>query len=94
MKISVSSYSYGNVKNFSLIDRIEHAKKTGYDGMEFLHGYQIDDYSIKDTAKILGDKCRELGLEVFSYDGGVDFLRVVLVLLENGAQGLCPRDRV
>ncbi len=76
MKISVSSYSYSNVMsdNFTLFDVIDHVKKTGFDGMEFIHGYKIGDYSVSDTAKILGDKCREAGLEVYSYDGGVDFL--------------------
>ena len=40
MKLGVSAYSYYGAlnENFNMSDAIKHAKKTGFDGMEFLTG--------------------------------------------------------
>lgn len=76
MKTSVSIYSYGRAlsKDFTMVEAIDHAKATGFDGIEFLHGFLLEGKDAAETAKILGDKCREAGLEIYSYNGGVNFM--------------------
>lgn len=76
MKLGISAYSYSGAysENFTIEDAIKHAKKTGFDGIEFLSGTRWQDYSTKDSVKIFREMCEKEGLEIYSYDGGVNFL--------------------
>lgn len=76
MKISVSAYSYSRAlsENFTLLDAIKHAKKTGFDGMEFLDGMTWGNYSDIDSMKFFRDSCNEEGLEIYTLDAGVNYL--------------------
>ncbi len=76
MEISVSAYSYCRAlsDSFTLLDAIKHAKKMGFDGMEFLDGMEWEDYSDMDSMKFFHDACGEEGLKIYSLDAGVNYL--------------------
>lgn len=75
MKLGISAYSYSGAfsDDFTLADAILHAKKTGFEGIEFLSGTKWKNYSALDTMKFLNQKCSEEGLQIFCYSGGVNF---------------------
>ncbi len=76
MRIGVNAYSYARVKsdNFTVSDIIDHAKRTGFDGIEFRWADIYDGGDPIESAKRTGEKCREAGLSVFSLNAGVNFL--------------------
>lgn len=76
MKLGVSAYSYYGAlnENFNMSDAIKHAKKTGFDGMEFLTGMTWNELNETDSMKAFHDMCGEEGLEIYSLDGAVNFL--------------------
>lgn len=76
MKLGISAYSYSGAYSdkFTIEDAIKHAKQTGFDGIEFLSGTKWQDYSVADSVKILREMCQKECLDIYSYDGGVDFL--------------------
>jgi len=76
MKIGVSSYSFGKyLKEWDMAKVIKTAKDIGFDGIEFaglnITGTQDE---LLDTAKKYKDICDEVGIEIFSYTIGADFL--------------------
>lgn len=76
MEISVSAYSYSRAlsESFTLLDAVKHAKKTGFDGMEFLDGMRWGNYSDMDSMKFFRDSCAEEGLKIYTLDAGVNYL--------------------
>lgn len=76
MELSISSYSYSRAYSdtFTLEDAIRHAKKTGFDGMEFLDGLSYKNYSALDAMRYYGDLARENGLKVYNVDSGINLL--------------------
>lgn len=76
MKLCVSSYSYSQAYSpkFTIVDAIEHANKTGFDGMEFQSGTCLNGLSAMDTMKFLADKCAENDMKIYNFIGAVNLL--------------------
>ena len=76
MKTGVNAYCYARARseNFTVCDMIDHAKKTGFDGIEFRWADIYDGRDLIESARRTGEKCREAGLVVFSLNAGVNFL--------------------
>lgn len=76
MKISVTSYSYGqyiNEDKLGLMGIIDNAAEMGFDGIEFSEGGWSNNLDLAVAEKIK-ERCAERGLEVVSYCVGANFL--------------------
>ena len=76
MKISVTSYSYGqyiNEDKLGLMGIIDNAAEMGFDGIEFSEGGWSNNLDPAVAEKIK-ERCAERGLEVVSYCVGANFL--------------------
>lgn len=74
MKTSVSSYSYGGYasdEKLGMLGIIDHAKETGFDGIEFVEGAWQND---PDGAKKLREHCEKVGITPVAFLVGADFL--------------------
>lgn len=74
MKTSVSTYSYGGYRSPSSLGIngvIDHAAKTGFDGIEFVEGEWQQD---PDGAKKIREHCGECGIEPVAFLVAADFL--------------------
>lgn len=74
MKTCVSSYSYGGYasdEKLGMLGIIDHAKATGFDGIEFVEGAWQNDM---DLVKRLRARCEEAGITPVAYLTGADFL--------------------
>lgn len=74
MKISVSSYSFGNyLAEKGIMWVIEKTAELGFAGIEFVHQPWTNDLDLE-TAKMCRLKCAELGLEPVAFCIGADFI--------------------
>lgn len=76
MKISVTSYSYGqyiNEDKLGLMGIIDNAAEMGFAGIEFSEGGWSNNLDLAVAEKIK-ERCAERGLEVVSYCVGANFL--------------------
>ena len=76
MKISVTSYSYGqyiNEDKLGLMGIIDNAAEMGFEGIEFSEGGWSNNLDLAVAEKIK-ERCAERGLEVVSYCVGANFL--------------------
>lgn len=78
MKFGVSSYSFSRLYNetFTQLDAIVKAKEIGFDVIEFA-GLDIPkgmDITIEEYAKLIADKCKEVGIEVGNYTIGAELI--------------------
>lgn len=74
MKTSVSTYSYGGYNSdekLGIYGIIEHAKKTGFDGIEFTEGGWQQD---PDGAKKIREHCEKVGITPVAFLVGADFI--------------------
>jgi len=74
MKTSVSTYSYGGYNSDEKLGMkgiIEHAAKTGFDGIEFVEGGWQQD---PDGAKKIREWCAEAGITPVAFLVGADFI--------------------
>ncbi len=74
MKTSVSSYSYGGYNSddkLGIYGVIDHAKATGFDGIEFVEGAWQQD---PDGAKKIREHCEKVGITPVAFLVGADFL--------------------
>ena len=74
MKTSVSTYSYGGYNSdekLGIYGVIEHAKNTGFDGIEFVEGGWQQD---PDGAKKIREHCEKVGITPVAFLVGADFL--------------------
>ncbi len=77
MKISVTSYSFHNYFNedsLGVFGCIDKTKEMGFDGIEFTDGAWTKNLDLE-TAKKVGEYCREKGLEVPAFCVGANFLK-------------------
>lgn len=72
MKISVSSYSYSQLKN-SDFERIELAREMGFDGIEFAE-INPEGADKLEHARALRAYAQKLGIEISNYAIGADFI--------------------
>lgn len=76
MKISVTSYSYGqyiNEDKLGLMGIIDNAAEMGFEGIEFSEGGWSNNLDLTVAEKIK-ERCAERGIEVVSYCVGANFL--------------------
>ena len=76
MKISVTSYSYGqyiNEDKLGLMGIIDNAAEMGFEGIEFSEGGWSNNLDLAVAEKIK-ERCAERGIEVVSYCVGANFL--------------------
>ncbi len=76
MKISVTSYSYGqyiNEDKLGLMGIIDNAAEMGFEGIEFSEGSWSNNLDLAVAEKIK-ERCAERGIEVVSYCVGANFL--------------------
>lgn len=74
MKISVSSYSYGNyLADNGIIRVIEKTAEMGFAGIEFVHQPWTNELDLE-VARKCRERCTELGLEVVAFCIGADFI--------------------
>ena len=67
MKISVSTYSFKNIKHF---DCIKHTAEMGFDGIEYTDGFWVD--KGLDCAYAIKECCEKNGIElVLQFTDGV-----------------------
>lgn len=74
MKTSVSTYSYGGYNSdekLGIYGVIDHAKATGFDGIEFVEGGWQND---PDGAKKIREHCEKVGITPVAFLVGADFL--------------------
>ena len=74
MKTSVSTYSYGGYNSdekLGIFGIIEHAKKTGFDGIEFTEGGWQQQ---PDGAKKIREHCEKVGITPVAFLVGADFI--------------------
>ena len=77
MKIGVSSYCYQPLLNkgaMSYFDVIEHAKKTGYNAIDFTDLKPPAGKSVNDFAGEIRAACEKAGLEIVAYTIGADLI--------------------
>ena len=76
MKIGVSSYSFQKLYSpgFTYFDAISHAKKTGFDCIEFIDFNIPEGEGIIDFAAKVKDACDAAGLEISAYTVWADFI--------------------
>ncbi|BCJ98592.1 sugar phosphate isomerase/epimerase family protein [Anaerocolumna chitinilytica] len=82
MKISASTYSFGNMLysgEISQLDCIRKAKDIGFDAIEFVDILAPEGTSKEEYAKRLSDECKHLNMPVSSFTFGADLL--------NGSEG-------
>ncbi|MDF2540733.1 MAG: hypothetical protein K0S47_451 [Herbinix sp.] len=78
MKISVSSYSFGNLLysgEMTQLDCISKAKEIGFDAIEFVDILAPEGVSVEEYAKALSEECKRLEMPVSSFTFGADFLK-------------------
>ena len=79
MKLSVTTYSFGNYLNeLGILGVVDKAAEMGFDGIEFTDGGWTKDLD-PDVAKAVRERCDEKGLEVVAYCVGANFLTDDLV---------------
>lgn len=77
MKISASTYSFGNMLysgEISQLDCIRKAKDIGFDAIEFVDILEPEGTSKEEYAKRLADECKHLNMPVSSFTFGADLL--------------------